>query len=84
MKPEPRKDCADAGHCWHVEGGELYQRHSGQGQGTAPATCCWCGTPAELRTGARSSQASAGLPTITHGRQVEYAKSVQLRVEAEP
>lgn len=76
----PRKECADAGHCWHFENGELYQRHVGQEAGTAPCQCCWCGNTRHMVTGSRGTAPSLGVSTIEHGRMVQYVESVRLRV----
>lgn len=77
QKPE-RKPCADAGHCWHVEDGQVYQRHAGQEPGTVSANCCYCPESRELPTGSRNNPGKPDL-TVEHGRMVTPIASVTLR-----
>lgn len=62
------RECGIAGHCWHVEDGQSYQRHSGQRVGTTPGTCCRCGEQRELRTGATATAPGVSQAKVAHGK----------------
>lgn len=58
--------CAQRGHCWHEEGGVVYQRHSARPQGTTDATCCYCGKTAKLPMYAKAAAGKSN--AVRHGK----------------
>lgn len=58
------RNCARDGHCFHTEGGALFQRHSGRPKGKVTVHCCWC--PVTAATEGYSRQTRPAQPPPFH------------------